>query len=77
MMLQESALSSLLTILPKGQVFIDKSSRISYEADGGVDKGLPDGIAFPRTREEAALPAPCLPIARRCPPLLGCERYVG
>ena len=51
-MLQESALSSLLTILPKGQVFIDKSSRISYEADGGVDKGLPDGIAFPRTREE-------------------------
>ena len=51
-MLQKSALNSLLTLLPKGQVFIDRSSLISYEADGGVDKGLPDGVAFPRTAEE-------------------------
>ncbi len=51
-MLQEAVLNSLLTVLPKGQVFLDKSSRIAYEADGGVDKGLPDAIAFPRNTEE-------------------------
>ena len=51
-MLQEIALKSLLQVLPKGQVFIDRSSLISYEADGGVDKGLPDGVAFPRSAEE-------------------------
>jgi len=45
-MLQESALSSLLTILPKWQVFIDKSSRISYEADGGVDKVCQMALLF-------------------------------
>jgi glycolate oxidase subunit GlcD len=51
-MLQETALKSLLQILPKGQVFLDKSSLISYESDGGADKGMPDGVAFPRSSEE-------------------------
>ncbi|HTK07409.1 MAG TPA: FAD-linked oxidase C-terminal domain-containing protein [Ktedonobacteraceae bacterium] len=51
-MLQETVLSSLLKVLPRGQIFIDKSSLISYEVDGGVDKGAPDGVAFPRTADE-------------------------
>jgi glycolate oxidase subunit GlcD len=53
-MLKEITLSSLKTLLPKGQVFTDRSSLIAYEADAGVDKGLPDAVVFPRSAEEVA-----------------------
>ena len=48
-MLKEHELRSLKTLLPKGQVFTDRASLISYEADGGLDKGLPEGVVFPRS----------------------------
>src|SRR5436309_12437259 len=51
-MLKENAIRSLKTLLPKGQVFTDQASLISYEADGGLDRGLPDGIVFPHTTED-------------------------
>lgn len=53
-MLQENALASLKTLLPKGQVFTDRASLIAYEADGGIDKGLPEGVVLPRNAEEVA-----------------------
>lgn len=51
-MLKESVLHSLKALLPKGQVFTDRATLISYEADGGMDKGLPEGVVFPRSTEE-------------------------
>jgi glycolate oxidase subunit GlcD len=53
-MLKEHVLSSLKNILPKGQVFMDRASLVTYESDAGVDKGLPDAVVFPRTAEEVA-----------------------
>jgi glycolate oxidase subunit GlcD len=53
-MLKENILSSLKSILPKGQVFMDRASLVAYEADAGVDKGLPDAIVFPHTADEVA-----------------------
>lgn len=51
-MLKETALHSLKTLLPRGQVFTDRASLVAYEADAGLDKGAPEGIVFPRTIEE-------------------------
>ncbi len=51
-MLQETALRSLKTLLPKGQVFTDRASLLTYEVDAGLDRGLPDGVVFPRTVED-------------------------
>ncbi len=51
-MLQESELHSLKTLLPRGQVFADRATLIAYEADAGLDKGLPEGVVFPRTVED-------------------------
>jgi D-lactate dehydrogenase (cytochrome) len=51
-MIQEHALHSLRTLLHPKQVFTDKATLIAYEADAGLDKGLPDAVVFPRTREE-------------------------
>ena len=48
-MLQETVLHSLKTLLPKGQVFTDRASLLTYEVDAGLDRGLPDGVVFPRT----------------------------
>ncbi len=48
-MLKENAIRSLKTLLPKGQVFTDRASLISYEADGGLDKGMPEGVVFPHS----------------------------
>ena len=52
--LKEITISSLKSILPKGQVFTDRSSLVAFEVDAGIDKGLPDAIVFPRTAEEVA-----------------------
>src|SRR6266702_425090 len=51
-MLQEHALRSLKTLLPKGQVFTDRASIVSYELDAGMDRGRPEGIVFPRSTED-------------------------
>ncbi|MBV9230549.1 MAG: FAD-binding protein, partial [Chloroflexi bacterium] len=51
-MLKETALHSLKTLLPRGQVFTDRASLVAYEVDAGLDKGLPEGIVFPRSAEE-------------------------
>src|SRR5690349_3728244 len=53
-MLKETALHTLKTLLPKGQVFIDRASLVTYEVDAGLDKGRPEGVVFPRTPEEVA-----------------------
>ena len=51
-MLKENVLSLLKSILPQGQVFMDRASLVAYEADAGIDKGLPDAVVFPHTAEE-------------------------
>src|SRR2546430_6790382 len=48
-MLKENVIRSLKTLSPKGQVFTDRASLISYEADGGLDKGMPEGVVFPHS----------------------------
>src|SRR2546429_1224408 len=48
-MLKENAIRSLKALLPKGQVFTDRASLISYEADGGLDKGMPEGVVVPHS----------------------------
>ncbi|HEU5228724.1 MAG TPA: FAD-linked oxidase C-terminal domain-containing protein [Ktedonobacteraceae bacterium] len=53
-MLKETALHTLKTLLPKGQVFIDRASLVTYEVDAGLDKGRPEGVVFPRTPDEVA-----------------------
>lgn len=51
-MLKESVLHTLKKILPPGRVFTDRASLIAYEVDAGLDKGIPEGVVFPRTAEE-------------------------
>nr|HET6900977.1 FAD-linked oxidase C-terminal domain-containing protein [Ktedonobacteraceae bacterium] len=46
-MLQEKEIHTLKNLLPKGQVFTDAASLISYEVDAGLDRGKPEGIVFP------------------------------
>src|SRR5438105_13143795 len=48
-MLKENAIRSLKSVLPNGQAFTDRASLISYEADGGLDKGMPEGVVFPHS----------------------------
>ncbi len=43
---------SLQTILPKGQVFTDRATLISYEVDAGNDRGMPEGVVFPHSAED-------------------------
>src|SRR5438105_5034014 len=54
MALPEHELRSLQTLLPRGQVFTDRASLISYEVDAGMDRGVPEGVVFPRSAEEVA-----------------------
>jgi FAD/FMN-containing dehydrogenase len=51
-MLKETALRSLMTLLPKNRVFVDRSALLAYEADAGIDKGIPEGVVFPRNVED-------------------------
>ncbi len=53
-MLQTAVLNSLRTLLPKGQVFTDRASLIAYEVDAGMDRGVPEGVVFPKTADEVA-----------------------
>ncbi len=52
--MKEAALAALKALLPKGQVFTDRTSLITYEADGGIDKGMPEAVVFPRNAEEVS-----------------------
>src|SRR5579864_143245 len=56
-LLNNHAQHSLHLLLPKGQVFTDAASRFTYEADGGLDRGLPDGVVLPQTVQDVALVA--------------------
>jgi D-lactate dehydrogenase (cytochrome) len=51
-MLKEAALYALKTLLPKDQIFTDKTTLVAYEVDAGTDKGRPEGVVFPRSAEE-------------------------
>jgi glycolate oxidase subunit GlcD len=51
-MLKETIRRSLMALLPKGQVFVDRSALLAYEADAGIDKGLPEGVVFPRHADD-------------------------
>ncbi|GHO93669.1 lactate dehydrogenase [Reticulibacter mediterranei] len=53
-MLKETARRSLMALLPKGQVFVDRSALLAYEADAGIDKGIPEGVVFPRHADDVA-----------------------
>ncbi|GHO44245.1 hypothetical protein KSX_24080 [Ktedonospora formicarum] len=53
-MLKDTAKNTLKHILPQGQVFVDRTTLIAYEADAGIDKGRPDGVVLPRNAEEVA-----------------------
>ncbi len=48
-MLQEKEIRTLKNLLPKGQVFTDAASLISYEVDAGLDRGKPEGVVFPHS----------------------------
>src|SRR6266853_5822724 len=50
--MQETEIRSLKALLPKGQVFTDRASIVSYEVDAGMDRGMPEGIVFPRSTED-------------------------
>lgn len=51
-MVKESARQSLSSLLPHGQIFINRTALIAYESDAGMDKGMPEGIALPRSVED-------------------------
>lgn len=51
-MIQEHALQSLKMLLPKGAMHTDRAALLTYEIDAGLDKGLPDGIVFPRDAQD-------------------------
>ncbi|WP_052890109.1 FAD-binding oxidoreductase [Thermogemmatispora carboxidivorans] len=51
-MLEERALAALRTLLSPDQVFTDATALIAYEGDGGLDRGRPDAVVFPRSTEE-------------------------
>ncbi|GAC1348363.1 MAG: FAD-binding oxidoreductase [Ktedonobacteraceae bacterium] len=50
--MKEHELRSLKTLLPKGQVFTDSASLVSYEVDAGMDRGVPEGVVFPHSTGE-------------------------
>lgn len=50
--MKEDLRVSLKTVLPPGQVFTDGAALISYEVDAGLDRGWPEGVAFPRAGED-------------------------
>src|SRR5579884_358085 len=53
-MLNSQQRQSLAALLPRGQVFTDRTSLLTYEVDAGLDRGLPDGVVFPSTTEDVA-----------------------
>ncbi len=52
MAIQESILGSLARILDAGQLLTSPVELITYEGDASLDRGRPDGVAFPRTADD-------------------------
>jgi glycolate oxidase subunit GlcD len=50
--MKENAKQTLTTLLARGQVFTDSTSLISYEVDAGLDRGMPEGVVFPRSTDD-------------------------
>jgi glycolate oxidase subunit GlcD len=50
--MKENAKQALTALFPKGQVFVDPVSLISYEVDAGLDKGRPEGVVFPHSTDD-------------------------
>ncbi len=46
---KQTVISSLTQVLPAGQVVTNPIQLLTYEADGGFDRHLPDGVAIPTT----------------------------
>ena len=53
-MLNKQTIQSLESLLPKGQVFTDTASLLTYEVDAGVDRGMPDGVVLPHSAQDVA-----------------------
>lgn len=51
-MLSEDARRSLEALFPKGQVTTNPVELITYEIDGGLNPGRPDGVVFPLRKED-------------------------
>lgn len=52
MAIQEHLLSSLQGMLADDQVVTNLVELVTYEVDGGLDRGRPDGAVFPRTADD-------------------------
>lgn len=52
MALQEHLLSSLRRVLATDQVVASPVELVTYEVDGGLDRGRPDGAVFPQTADD-------------------------
>ena len=53
-MMKEDLLHSLNALFPRGYIFTDSASLISYEVDAGLDRGRPEGVVFPRSTSDVA-----------------------
>lgn len=51
-MLKEDVQRSLETLLGKHQVITDPVELITYEVDAGLNRGSPEGVAFPQSQED-------------------------
>ncbi|MBC8160410.1 MAG: FAD-binding protein [Roseiflexaceae bacterium] len=47
-------LSTLQATLPAGHLITNRVQLRTYAADAGLDRGVPDGVAFPQTTDEVA-----------------------
>src|ERR687896_371190 len=52
MALQEHLLSSLRDVLAADQIVANPLELVTYEVDGGLDRGRPDGAVFPHTVDD-------------------------
>ncbi len=53
-MIKENIQESLQTLFKEGQLVVDPAELITYEVDGGLNRGAPDGVVFPQSTEEVA-----------------------
>ncbi len=51
-MLQKDVLRSFETLFDKRQLTTDPVELITYEVDAGLNRGVPDGVVFPESREQ-------------------------
>ncbi len=53
-MMKENIGQSLQTLFDGRQLVVDPNELITYEVDGGLNRGAPDGVVFPESTEEVA-----------------------